>query len=99
MITALPEAIEVDVDEWLVDQVGPAVKTLVTDHPWAQTYRVAAADRIYYLKVLPEAQRGGLRASSELGRKFAGTVPQTVAYDVERGFVLLLDHGGRDIGS
>lgn len=100
MITATQVPTALDVDDWLADQLGqPAAKTLVADHPWAQTYRVATADQTYYLKVLPESQREGVLAAAELGKRFVGTVPQTVAMDADRGFVLLLDHGAHDIGS
>lgn len=89
---------DVQVDDWLTQQVGTARKTLITDHPWAKTYRVSAAAQQLFLKVLPESQRGGMIATALLGRRFPGIVPQVLAQDVALGFQLLFDHGGRDIG-
>lgn len=97
MATIQP-ALESQLDDWLAQQVGPARKTLITDHPWAQTYRVSAAAQHFYLKILPESQRGAMIATELLGRHFPGIVPQVLAQDVALGFQLLFDHGARDIG-
>lgn len=88
----------VRLDEWLQRVLPHARTELVTDHPWAQTYRVSSDDETFYLKVLPAEQRSALAAMPLLARCFPGVVPEVIAYDVQQGRLLLKDHGGRDIG-
>ena len=98
MKATLAEATRTDSDEWLARLLGDVRRKTVADHPWARTERVRSERGVYYLKVLPETQRAGMPTAELLGRRFPDAVPEVAAYDFERGFLLLRDHAGRDIG-
>jgi hypothetical protein len=74
---------------WFEDAV------LMTDRPWAQTWRLEYASSRFYLKLLPESQALALDAMPLLQKQFPGVVPEVLAIDRPRGWLLLADHGGK----
>ncbi|MCE9604979.1 MAG: phytanoyl-CoA dioxygenase family protein [Planctomycetia bacterium] len=67
---------------------------MISDHPWARTYRVRSNGETYYLKSLPSVQRCPLSGIELLSRRFEDAVPSVVAFDATAGLLLLRDHGG-----
>jgi len=84
-----------DIAAWLQQFVSFDELTLVSDHPWAKTYRVRSGSKSYYLKSLPEMQRDSLAAIELLARRFGESVPSVAAFDAASGLLLLQDHLGR----
>ncbi len=94
------EQVEVELREWLAElQVATAQIDLVTDHPWALTYRIETADGDYYAKVLPSAQWGAIPGLERLSSVFTHQVPQVKAAARNRGMILYHDHGGKSLSS
>ncbi|WP_418316553.1 N-acetyltransferase family protein [Piscinibacter sakaiensis] len=71
-------------------------RELVADRPWAKTYRLRKDDgSIAWLKIVPEAHAGVLRAAVLLAAGFPAHLPQVIACDDRRhGWLLTHDHGG-----
>lgn len=58
------------------------------------SYRLVSDFGTAYLKVIPTERATSLRASAILARRFAGHVPDPIAVDPERGWLLTRDHEG-----
>lgn len=67
----------------------------VTDRPWARTWQLTHHTTRYYLKQIHPHQTQSLQAMPVLASQFPQVVPRVLGTDVDRGLVLLADHGGR----
>jgi ectoine hydroxylase-related dioxygenase (phytanoyl-CoA dioxygenase family) len=83
-----------EISDWLSRHIQVDEVRLVSDHPWAKTYRVRSGSDVYYLKSLPAGQRAALEAMPVLAAHFSTHVPEVVAYDAAVGLLLLRDHEG-----
>jgi|GEM_PF-468918 len=82
-----------DIIEWLGTQLnGDTSYQLISDHPWAKTYRFQTADASYYLKKLPETQWPSMLAVSSLAKHFPEHIPEIVSTLPSHGFILTKDH-------
>lgn len=89
-----------DIIDWLANHLtGDASCELITNHPWAQTFRLQTEDAVYFLKLLPGSQRANLSLVSLLAKHFPGNVPVVVASSEEHGLLLLRDHQGEPASS
>jgi|688.fasta_scaffold113197_2 tetratricopeptide (TPR) repeat protein len=80
---------------WLENYLeGDMTCALITNHPWAQTYRLESSQAVYFLKVLPPAQRLVLPAIELLSRHCSDHVPEVRSHSVDHGLLLLCDHRG-----
>ncbi|MFN7876971.1 MAG: phytanoyl-CoA dioxygenase family protein [Pirellula sp.] len=72
---------------------------IVTDHPWAQVYRIICGDEEYFLKTVPLSQRSSLKAIEVMSRLVGPSVPNIVACDPDNGWTLQRHHGGSNLRS
>lgn len=70
---------------------------LVSDNAWATTYCLSGSSGSSYLKILPSCARGAVPRTLQIARQLPGQVPQVIAADAERGWLLFAEHGGRDV--
>jgi tetratricopeptide (TPR) repeat protein len=70
---------------------------LVTDTPWARSYRLSRAGEAVYLKILPAQQAGVLPAVAALAAHFPLRIPNVLAHDVVQGWMISAQHGGRTL--
>ena len=90
----------ISLSEWLAQKVPEFTSTeLVTDHPWARTYRVTSSAGTYFAKQLPACQQETLDSIVLLSHAFGMRVPEVVAVCQESGFLLLRDHNGKSMYS
>lgn len=67
--------------------------TPIRERPWGATARVTTSSRVLYFKA---EGRGGThepRILVDLGERWPGLVPEVVAADYGRGWILMADHG------
>lgn len=84
-----------DVIQWLEQFLsGDTTIELITQHPWAQTFRLQSDTSTLYLKSLPPIQRSSLPAIAALSKQFPHSLPGIRAHSVELGLLLLDDHRG-----
>jgi|694.fasta_scaffold22379_7 hypothetical protein len=82
-----------DVIEWLAAHLdGDTTYQLITDHPWAKTFRLKTEEATYYLKKLPETQWSSLPAVSSLAEHFSDHIPAIISILPSHGFMLSKDH-------
>lgn len=70
---------------------------LVSDQPWARTHRLVHDAKAAYLKVVPARQTAVMAPVLALAQCFPGRMPQVLAHDAARGWLLTADHGGRTL--
>ncbi len=70
---------------------------LVSDAPWATSYRLSRGDEVAYLKVLPPHQAHVLAPVAALARHFPVRIPKVLGYDDRRGWLMSAQHGGRTL--
>lgn len=70
---------------------------LVSDHPWSRTYRLYDEHSSCYLKVLPRRQAQALNAILALSNEFPGQVAHALGVDLNKGWLLTADVGGRTL--
>ena len=86
--------------QWLEKHLsGDTVCELVSDHPWATTYRFEAENGTFYLKILPSHQINSLEIITQLANHFPEHIPEVVATSQAHQLVLLRDHQGKEISS
>ena len=86
-----------DVEEWLA-RVGvepTAPLELVHDRPWSSVLRVPTADGDLYLKQCAPVQAFEVPLTVALAGRWPDRVPEVVAADVERAWLLMRDGGTR----
>ena len=83
--------------EWAQGFVDFDKTELVSDAPWAKSYRLSRGSEAAYLKVLPPHQAGVLEPVAALARHFPVRIPKVLAYDVARGWIISAKHGGRTL--
>lgn len=66
---------------------------VVTDAPWAKTYRLDGPGGSAYLKLIPPIQAAVLPPVVALHRHFARALPHVQAFDASHGWLLSADHG------
>lgn len=81
--------------DWARGQIAFTESQLLRNAPWAQTYRLVDGPTAAYLKILPEHQAPIMRSAAILSDRFTRHVPEIIALDVERGWMLSADHKGR----
>lgn len=86
-----------DVHEWLGDlgleQTAPV--DVVHERPWSTVLRVATADGDLYLKQCAPVQEFEVPLTVALAARWPDRVPEVVAADLERAWLLLSDGGMR----
>ncbi|MEI7444698.1 MAG: tetratricopeptide repeat protein [Burkholderiales bacterium] len=80
--------------EWALGRVPASRLETVVENNWACTYRLSepAGDR--YLKVVPAGRRAAVAGVVAVAERFRDEVPEVIAADAERGWLLFADHGG-----
>lgn len=81
--------------DWARCQTTFADMETLRDAPWAQTYRLIDGPTATYLKVLPKHQAPVLQPAAILADRFPRHVPEVIAVNAERGWMLSADHEGR----
>lgn len=84
---------------WLDDlQLDVAEIDYVTDHPWAQTFRVECSKHdVYYAKLLPPIQWPAIIGLEQLSNTFEKQIPNIKAIKAEQGMILYRDHEGKSL--
>jgi hypothetical protein len=86
------------VEEWIRAHVAPVHPIeLAHDRPWAQVLRVPTADGDVWFKACAQVQAFEPRLSAQLSARWPDRVAEVLAYDEQRGWLLLAD-AGRPIG-
>jgi len=89
-------------EAWIRRFVEP-VGAIETDHerPWATVFRVPLAEGVVWFKRCAEVQAFEPRLTAELFARWPGCIPEVLAYDEERSWLLLADAGKslRDAGN
>ena len=86
--------------KWARGYVEFKRQELVADVPWSRTFKLKASDGSKtYLKVVPAERADEVRITPILAHHFPDSVPGVIAHDVDRGLLLLRDHGGTRLSS
>jgi hypothetical protein len=81
-------------DGWIRGHVAPAGEAeLVHERPWASVWRVPTTDGAVWFKACAPAQAFEARLTAELAHRHADLLPDVVAHDDERAWLLLADLG------
>ena len=83
--------------EWAQGFVDFDKTELVSDAPWAKSYRLSRGHEAAYLKVLPPQQAGVLAPVAALAQHFPVRIPKVLAHDAARGWIISAQHGGRTL--
>ncbi|MFM1987429.1 MAG: Kanamycin dioxygenase [Pseudomonadota bacterium] len=83
-----------DAIEWALRRVPASRLATVEQNNWACTYRLSDPTSDRYLKVVPAAQREAVVRVLAVAERFRDEVPEVIAADAERGWMLFADHGG-----
>jgi tetratricopeptide (TPR) repeat protein len=67
---------------------------VLSEAPWATTYRLDGKGQSAYLKLLPAHQAGVTTRTAALARHFEHSTPTVLAHDDSNGWLLSADHGG-----
>jgi hypothetical protein len=84
----------VSAEEWVrrsVQPTGPA--EVVRDRVWATTSRIPTADGVVWLKASARSHRFEAELVAQLAHDWPGLLPEVLAHDSERGWLLLADAG------
>src|SRR2546423_3491056 len=89
-------------EDWIRAHVEP-VGAIETAHerPWSTVLRVPVADGVAWFKACSAVQAFEPRLTAELFRRWPDRVPEVLAHDEGRAWILLADAGTRiaDIGN
>lgn len=81
-------------EEWIRAHVEPTgAPALVNERPWAVTWRIPTRDGAVFFKRCGVLQRFEPRLTSALARRWPDLVPEVVAVDEERAWLLTRDAG------
>jgi hypothetical protein len=87
-----------EVEAWVaghVDLTGPL--ELVHKRPWGSVWRAPAPGGLAWVKVCAPAQAFEPRLTAALASRWPGLLPEVLAHDGQRGWLLLAD-GGKRLG-
>lgn len=70
---------------------------LISEAPWATSYRLSRGEESAYLKLLPPQQAAVLAPVAALARHFPVRIPKVLAFDATRGWLLCAPHAGRTL--
>ena len=88
-----------EVEQWVRGHVEPRGRIdVVHSRPWATVVRVPLADGTAWFKACAPVQAFEPRLTAELFRRWPDLVPEVLAHDEERAWLLLAD-AGRSVGS
>ena len=90
-----PAAADIEAIDWARRRFAFDAAELVSDMPWAKTYRLNGAASAAYLKIVPAHQAGVLEPTARLAARFERHIPRVLAYDAARGWLLSAAHGAR----
>ncbi len=88
------QSIDADAQHWAHAHFSFEHGALVTEAPWARTHRLTGKQGVAYLKIVPPHQRAVLPAIAALARHFTPRIPQVLAFDMQRGWLLSAAHEG-----
>lgn len=71
-------------------------KCEISSKPWGKTYQLSSSNGHAFLKILPDPLRHAAVTTPRIAQRFSGRVPEAIASDHQRGFLLLKDHGAVD---
>lgn len=86
--------VDSDALEFARSKVAFDTAELVSSRVWARTYRLSRGEHADYLKVLPKHKAEMLGPLAALARQFPRHIPEVIAFDAERGWLLSAEHGG-----
>jgi hypothetical protein len=89
-------------EDWIRDHVAPAGPIeLAYERPWSTLMRVPLATGLAWFKACGAVQAFEPRLTAELFARWPDRVPEVLAYDEDRGWLLLADAGTRigDLGN
>lgn len=69
----------------------------ISHKPWGSTYKLRGAGASAVLKVLPAPLKHAARTTPRISQRFSRQVPEAIAGDEQRGYLLLKDHQGQDL--
>ncbi|ASJ73131.1 phytanoyl-CoA dioxygenase family protein [Granulosicoccus antarcticus] len=83
--------------EWAGQYVDVSKHSIVSDSPWATTFRIHGQKSDTWLKVLPTCLAHSPELLVLLGQRFEQSVPRVIASDTDRGLLLMHSCDGRDL--
>jgi tetratricopeptide (TPR) repeat protein len=83
--------------QWARGSFAFETSELVTDAPWAKTYRLGGVGGSAYLKLIPAVQAPVLTPLVALHRHFPRELPRVQAFDALNGWLLSADHGAQPL--
>jgi hypothetical protein len=79
---------------WITDAVGaPTAVTCVRERIWGAVHRVELADRVLFFKAPGPGGRHEPVILADIAPRWPGLVPDVVAVDLDRVWLLMEDHG------
>lgn len=83
-------------EEWIEAQVHPVRPTeLIQERPWSTILRVPLADGVAWFKACSSLQAFEPRLTTELFTRWPDRVPEVIAFDENRRWLLMADAGVR----
>ena len=81
--------------KWAGRHIDWQSQKLLAGQAWSKTFELKAADASKtYLKVVPMGHGNEVSATTIIARHFPDSLPEVIAHDMDRGYLLLRDHGG-----
>ncbi|MEO0376305.1 MAG: phosphotransferase [Cyanobacteria bacterium P01_A01_bin.17] len=84
--------------DWLVHALSTKFGSIqqietVKQRPWSQVYRIRAERGIVYFKICGMGRQHEAKLLQWLQPKYAGIIPEVVALDAEKGWIVMTDGG------
>jgi hypothetical protein len=83
---------------WAGQHVAVNAAEAVRSNDWAKTYMLTGAGPSAYLKMVPAQRARQLAHCADIAGRFPAHVPEVLAFDAQRGWLLTADHGGQELG-
>lgn len=94
--------VESDIDreaiEWALAHLPGGRAEPVSTMPWARLYVLRNELQSLYLKILPQQTSTSVKGSAAIAGRFPAQLPEVVALEPARGWLLSRDHAGRTLG-
>lgn len=83
-----------DVRDWITEQIGgPVEVAMFRERTWGRTVRVETKNDVLFFKEPSAPGRFESIVVSDIAQRWPGLVPDIVATDHDRGWLLMRDHG------
>lgn len=83
--------------EWARHRFAFNDVALVSDWPWARTYRLGEGPTLAYLKILQIRAAGVLDVTARLSQCFERQLPRVLGHDIGLGYLLTAAHQAREL--